>query len=99
MKRWLFALVMLTFIPACEEKPKNSLAEYGDSMINAYQKGKQAGEDGNLDAVRKAIQTYHAAHDTYPLSMEEVKPLINSELDFSKYDYHPQSGTVSPKVN
>ncbi|MBS1234686.1 MAG: hypothetical protein H6R43_402 [Nitrospirae bacterium] len=99
MKKLICMTVMLAFVFACKEKPKNPVSEYGDTMINSYQKGKQAGEDGNLDAVRKAIQAYHATYDKYPLNLEELKPLINSELDFSKYDYHPENGTVSPKVN
>ena len=99
MKKWFFAVIILTFILACEEKPKNPVAEYGDAMINSYQKGKQAGEDGNLDAVRKAIQAYHAANDKYPQNLEEIKSLLSSEVDFSKYDYNSENGTVTLKTN
>jgi hypothetical protein len=99
MKKWFSSVIILTFILACEEKPKNPMAEYGDAMINSYQKGKQAGEDGNLDAVRKSIQAYHASNDKYPQSLEEIKSLLSSEVDFSKYDYNSESGAVTLKTN
>jgi hypothetical protein len=100
MKRLFFAVVILAVILACDKKPKNPVAEYGDAMINSYQKGKQAGISGNLDAVKNAIQAYHAANDKYPQNLDEIKPLLGgSEMDFSKYDYDPQSGTVTLKTN
>jgi hypothetical protein len=99
MKRLFFSLLISLFIFCCNEKPKNPVAEYGDTMINSYQKGKQAGETGNLDAVRSAIRAYHASNDRYPQNLEEIKGLLGSELDFSKYDYDPQNGTVNIKNN
>jgi len=99
MKRLIFAVAILGVILACGEKPKNPVSEYGDAMINSYQKGKQAGVSGNLDAVKNAIQAYHAANDKYPQNLDEVQPLIGSQVDFSKYDYDPQSGTVTLKTN
>ena len=99
MRRLFFAVVILIVIAACDEKPKNPAAEYGDAMINSYQKGKQAGVEGNLDAVRKAVDAYHAANDKYPQNLEEIKPLFSSEVDLSKYDYNPENGTVALKAN
>jgi hypothetical protein len=97
MRRLFITLIVLTFIFSCREKPKNPVAEYGDAMIYGYQKGKQAGVEGNLDAVKKALEAYHASNDKYPQNLEEIKPLIGSELDLSKYDYNPQTGAVSLK--
>lgn len=99
MKKLFFSVAILFAVLACNEKPKNPVAEYGDSMINSYQKGKQAGEEGNLDAVRKAIQAYHAANDKYPQNLEEIMPLLGSAVDFSKYDYNPENGTVTLKTD
>src|SRR5574340_6447 len=100
VKRLLFAVLVSAFIFACNEKPKNPVAEYGDTMINSYQKGKQAGVEGNLDAIKNAINAYHAANDKYPQNLEEIKPLLGgTEVDFSKYDYNPENGTVNLKIN
>lgn len=97
MKILLFPVVILSFILACEQKPKNQVSEYGNAMINSYQKGKQAGETVNLDTIRKALQAYHAANDKYPHDLDEIKSLIGHEMDFSRYDYNPLNGTVSLK--
>ena len=96
MKKLFFAAVILGALLSCDEKPKNPVA---DAMLDSYQKGKQAGEEGNLDAVRKAIQAYHASNDRYPQNLEEIKPLLSSEVDFSKYDYNSESGAVTLKAD
>jgi len=93
-------LGILATILACDNKPKNPVAEYGDTMINSYQKGKQAGVSGNLDALKNAIQAYHASNDKYPQNLDEIKPLLGgSDMDLSKYDYNPENGTVTLKIN
>jgi len=99
MKRFFFAVVFLAALLSCDEKPKNPAAEYGDTMFNSYQKGKQAAEEGNLDAVRKVIQTYHASNDKYPQNLEEIRSMLDAEVDFSKYDYNSESGVVTLKTN
>ncbi len=88
---------MISFLFACQEKPKNPVATYGDAMVTSYEKGKQAGVAGDLDAVKKALEAYHAANDRYPETLEEIKPLAGQNLDMSKYDYNPQNGSVTLK--
>ena len=48
MKRLFFGLAVLSFIAACDEEPKNPVSEYGNTMIDLYKKGQQAGEIANL---------------------------------------------------
>ena len=96
----LVLLAISVSIFACKEKPRNPVAEYGDVMINSYQKGKQAGVEGNLDAVRNAVQAYHAANDKYPQNLDEINPLLGgTAVDFSKYNYNSETGTVNLKSN
>jgi hypothetical protein len=100
MKKLFFAVITLAVLVACDEKPKNPVAEYGDVMMNSYQKGKQAGVEGNLDAVKNAVKAYHATNDKYPQSLDEIEPLLGgSKMDFSMYDYNPENGTVTLKGN
>jgi hypothetical protein len=89
-------LALVVFL-ACDQKPKNPVSEYGDALIGSYKRGQQAGETANLEAVRKAIEAYHAANDRYPQSLDEIKDLIGSNIDLSKYDYNPDNGRVSLK--
>ncbi len=89
-------LVLVLFL-ACDQKPKNPVSEYGDALIGSYKRGQRAGETANLDAVRKSIEAYHAANDRYPQSLDEIKDLIGSNIDLSKYDYNPDNGKVSLK--
>lgn len=99
MKRLFLGLAVLSLIAACDEKPKNPVSEYGNTMIDSYKKGQKAGETANLDAVKKAVQAYHALNDKYPQSLEDVKGLIGAEMDMSKYNYDPQTGTVNIRNN
>jgi hypothetical protein len=90
-------ILALVFFLACDQKPKNPVSEYGDALIGSYKRGQQAGETANLEAVRKTIEAYHAANDRYPQSLNEIKDLIGSNIDLSKYDYNPDNGKVSLK--
>ncbi len=99
MKQLLFVVVILSFFVACDQKPKNPVAEYGDTMINSYRKGQQAGETANLDAIKKTIQAYHAANDKYPESLKDIENLMGATIDINKYDYNPQTGMVRLKSN
>ena len=93
----LFPAIIVLLVIACDQKPKNPVSEYGDTLIDAYKRGSQIAETGNLDAVRKAVAAYHATHDKYPESLDKIKDLITSPIDLSKYDYNPESGSVSLK--
>jgi len=79
------------------EENENLVAEYGETMITAYTKGKQAGITGNLSAVKKTIEAFHAANDRYPESLDEIKHMFGSRIDLSIYDYDPSTGKVSIK--
>jgi hypothetical protein len=91
----LFSCALLA--SACDEKPKNPVSEYSDALIGAHTSAKLAGETANLDAVKKAVQVYRAANGKYPAVLEDVGDLIGGNVDFSKYDYSPETGAVSLK--
>jgi len=97
MKQVLFIVVILSFVIACNEKPKNPIAEYGDAMIDSYKRGQAAGEAANLDAIRKTIRTYYVENERYPESLDEIAASMSTKIDTSKYDYNPQTGMVSIK--
>src|SRR5512135_1284360 len=89
--------LFLILMPGCKEKPKNPVAEYGDSLVGAYKGSQNAAEQANLDAVQKAINAYHAANEGYPKSLQDVEQLIGSPIDLTKYNYDPATGTATLK--
>ena len=95
----LCILLILGLILGCKEKPKNPVAEYGDAMINSYKRGQAAGEELNLDAIKKSISFYHATHNKYPQNLSELEDLKykSSTLNLSRYDYNPETGSVELK--
>ncbi len=95
--RLLFLVIIILLAVSCDQKPKNPVAEYGDTLIDAYKRGGQAGETANLDALKKAVAAYHATNDKYPQSLDEVRDLIATPIDLSRYDYDPENGSVSLK--
>ena len=100
MKRFriILSVIVLSFLLfACKEKPKNPVAEYGDALIDSYKRGQQAGEKANLDAVKKAVESYRAINGRLPANLEEAQEFIGSGIDPSKYDYNPENGSVSLK--
>jgi len=81
--------------PVSEGDNDDLVSEYGKPMISAYTQGKQAGKTGNLSAVKKTIEAYHATYDKYPESLDEIKHMFSSPIDLSTYDYDPDTGRVS----
>jgi len=79
------------------QEREDLVSEYGKNMTTAYTQGKQAGTTGNLSAVKKTIEAYHASHDRYPESLEEIRHMFGSPIDLSIYDYDPDTGQVSLK--
>ncbi len=96
MKRILLIAAISLLLVSCSEE-KNPVAQAGGTLINTYKRGQQAGETANLDAVKKTVQAYQAANDRYPETLDEIKGMIRSEIDTSKYDYDPQTGEVRLK--
>jgi hypothetical protein len=90
-------LICLFFLFACDEKPKNPVAEYGDALVDSYKRSQQAAEKANLDALKKAVQLYYASNERFPKNLDEAKDFIGPDIDISKYDYSPETGTVSLK--
>ena len=97
LKTVVSILICLLFLLACDEKPKNPVAEYGDALVGSYKRGQQAGEKANLDAVKKAVQLYYSTNDKFPKNLDEAKDFLGPDIDISKYDYNPDNGTVSLK--
>jgi len=97
VKQLLFAIAILLFLVSCDQKPKNPVSEYGETVIDAYKKGQAVKETADLDAIKKTIQAYHAANDRYPANLDEIANLIGKQIDMAKYDYDPQTGAVNLK--
>lgn len=96
MKRILLIAAISLLLVSCSEE-KNPVAQAGGTLINTYKRGQQAGETANLDAVKKTVQAYHAANDRYPETLDEIKGMMGSEIDLTKYDYDSQTGSLSIK--
>ena len=90
-------IVMVPIIHACTDKPKNPVAEYGDAMINAHQKTRNTAVIGNLDAIQKSVDAFHAANDKYPESLQEIAGMLDSSVDLNRFNYDPQTGRVRIK--
>ena len=91
----LFAVFVLFLVSGCEDKKP----PVSGTIINTVDRARQAGDTADLNAIRKTVQAYHSANEKYPESLNEIKGMIGSEIEMSKYDYNPQTGTVSLKNN
>jgi len=91
------AVACLSLFAACDQKPKNPVAEHGDAMIDAYQKSKVLRDTASLSSVKTGIQTFYSANGRYPNDLSEIKDLLGAEYDLSVYSYNPSDGSVSLK--
>ncbi len=95
-KRVLILSVILgSFIlTSCDSRQANPVDTYVGAVKNAGEVSKTA----SLDAVRQSIVAYHAANGKYPESLQDVEDMVGSRLDVSRYNYDPQTGTVTLKT-
>jgi hypothetical protein len=93
----LTGLLAVFLLPACKEKPKNPVAEYGDAMMGAYKGAQNTADLATLEGVKKGVQAYRAANGSYPAELKDIGDLMGGQVDFSKFDYDPATGTVTPK--
>jgi hypothetical protein len=93
----LSLLLVILFIAVFLSCEKNPVEEYGDAVVNTYQGTKQKGKHLTLTGLQNAIQLYRTANGRYPKDIEEVAGLMDSPIDFSLYDYNPQTGQISMK--
>ena len=91
----IVAATCLALFAACDQKPKNPVAEHGDAMIDAYQKSKVLRDTASLSSVKTGIQTFYSANGRYPNDLSEIKDLLGAEYDLSVYAYNPSDGSVS----
>jgi hypothetical protein len=94
-KFFLFVFILISLIlPACNSKQENPVNTY----LGATKSASTAADAANLDALRKSIEAYRAANGSYPESLKDVEGMLGSQLDFSRYDYDPQTGKVTLKT-
>ena len=90
-------LICFLFILSCSEKPSNPVSDYGNTLVTTYKMSQQAGEKGNLDTVKNAVQAYYATNGKFPDTLDAAREFIGSDVDLSKYDYNAETGIVSLK--
>ena len=99
LKAYFFVSGLLVFmlLPGCKEKPKNPVAEYGDTMMNAYKGAQNTADLATLAGLQKSVEAYRAANGSYPAELKDVGHLIGQSVDFGKFDYDPTTGKVTLK--
>jgi hypothetical protein len=90
----LTAVIISLILPACESKQENPVNVY----LGGKKSARSAADAANLDALRKSVEAYRAANGSYPDSLKDLEGMLGSRLDFSRYDYDPQTGTVTLKT-
>ena len=91
----LFIIFCLAVFAGCDDKPRTAFDDYGDALIDTYQRGQHAGDIANLDALKKAIDMYRVENGNYPATLDDIQHLIRMDIDFSKYEYDSETGVVA----
>ena len=91
----LIIIFCLALVIGCEDKPRTAFDDYGDALIDTYQRGQHAGDIANLDALKKAIDMYRVENGSYPASLDDIQNFIRMDIDLSKYEYDPATGVVA----
>ncbi len=95
IKTLLFAFLILftALIVSCEQET-NPVAEYGNALIDSYERSKKVVEEVNLKNIQKAIEVYHTINGGYPEALEDIEGFIGSPIDSELYQYNPENGEI-----
>ncbi len=88
-------LLLLPLLTACKDKPRNPVKEYGNALINSYEKSRDAAETANFELIKRAIQQFHAANGEYPASLKSLGKFIGIKINADMYEYDPRTGTIT----
>jgi len=91
----LVIFFLLVLMIGCEDKPRTAFDDYGDALIDTYQRGQHTGDIANLDALKKAIDMYRIENGNYPSSLDDIQNFIRMDIDLSKYEYDSSTGVVA----
>ena len=90
-------LLLLAPLAACKDKPRNSVKEYGNALINSYKDARDAAVTADFELTRRAIQQFHAANGEYPENLQEPAKFIGIEINADIYEYNPRTGSITLK--
>ncbi len=88
--------LVLSFILviSCKQDP---VKDYGEGLIGAYESSQRAVEQVNLVNMQRAVRMYRIANGKLPDMLEDVSYMMDSQVDFDKYQYDPETGKVKLK--
>ncbi len=90
-------LLLLPLLTACKDKPRNPVKEYGNALINSYEKAQDAADTANFELIKRAIQQFHAANGEYPENLQDLQKFIGIDINADMYEYDPRTGTITLK--
>ena len=88
-----FCVIGLLF-SSCDRKKTENVS---GTLLNMPKRAEGAAQQADLVALRSTIQAYRTANGGYPKELKDVAPLLGSQLDLSKFEYDPATGTVRLK--
>ncbi len=92
----IFILFILLTVVAVGCK-KDPFAEFGEDAIESWERTDRTADLANLKTIQNAVRIYRTTNGEYPDELNDIESLIGSQVDFDKYEYNPENGTVKLK--
>lgn len=96
MKKVFLILIILLLIPfaGCQDNP---VQQYGDTLVKAKKKSQDVADTAELNNHKKAIEMYRSEKGKMPESIEELEAFSGKSIDRNKFDYKPETGSITLK--
>lgn len=94
--RWILPFGLSLALFACSDD-RNPVQQYGHTMVESLKTTKKIEKKANVQAMQQSIQEYYAANGRYPSDLNEVAAFNGMTLESNKYDYNPETGTLTEK--
>ena len=96
---YLIITVLLLVAPVfgCKEKSSNPVQEYGNTLIDSYERAQRTADTTNLAIFRRSVQAYRSANGKNPESLQDLENFLGEKIDPDKYEYDPETGVINIK--
>lgn len=83
--------------PAAQESAKDVVTGYGQGLSSSLDKAKKVQVHMDINEIQRGVQQYTVDNGARPQSLDDVAPYIAGEIDFSPFEYDPDTGKVTAK--
>lgn len=89
---FVFFVFFIFIVVGCNEDP---IKQYGAEVLDVYEGTKINVDFAIMQNLQRAVNMYRISNEKLPDKLEDIAYMMDSSVDFTKFQYDPKTGKVS----